>query len=233
MSPRLSLPSNPNLRQLRIQAKDLWRDCQSREPAAARRIRRSLPQVADLSDEEVFRANLSLKDAQRALAREYGFHDWNALKRHVESASAGRQDVVFPEGALPEPVAAILRAVEDGDVEGVRALLDDDPALVHVRVRSDYEAGDTLLHRSDPQQADDGTNPDDPHLKVAQLLIDRGADINAVGGRGNTVGATPLDAAAWAGNVGMVKLLLANGADPAKGGDERGGLQSGQHGRQP
>ena len=55
---------------------------------------------------------------------------------------------------------------------------------------------------------------------MAQLLIDRGADIDAVGGRENTVGATPLDAAAWAGNVGMVRLLLRNGADPEKGGHE-------------
>ena len=220
MSPLLSLPSNPNLRQLRNQAKDLWRAFKSQELDAALRFRQSLPQLAGLSDEDIFGAKLGLKDAQRALAAEYGFDDWEALKRHVESVTAGKQGPVYPEGNLPEPVAAILRAVEDADVDRVRALLDDDPALVHVRVQSDYEEGDTLLHRSAPQQADEGTNTDDPHLQVAQLLIDRGADIDAVGGRENTAGATPLDAASWAGNVGMVKLLLANGADPEKGGHE-------------
>ena len=220
MSPHQSLPPNPNLRQLRTQAKDLWRAFKSREPNAARRFRESLPQLAGLSDEKVFGAKLGLKDAQRALAAEYGFSDWSALKRHVESVSSGTQGPVYPEGDLPEPVAAILKAVEDADVERVRALLDEHPALVHVRVRSDNEEGDTLLHRSDPQHTDDGNNPDDPHLQVAQLLIERGADIDAVGGRENTVGATPLDAASWAGNVGMVRLLLANGADPEKGGHE-------------
>ena len=220
MSPHLSLPSNPNLRQLRNQAKDLWRAFKSREPDAARRFRESIPQLADVPDREVFGARLGLKDAQRALAAEYGFADWEALRRHVEAVSSGKQGPVYPEGDLPEPVAAILKAVEDADVDRVRALLDDDPSLVHVRVRSDYEEGDTLLHRSAPHQIDDGTNPDDPHLQVAQLLIDHGADIDAVGGHENTVGSTALDAAAWAGRVGMVRLLLQNGADPEKGGHE-------------
>ena len=220
MSPQLSLPSNPNLRQLRNQAKDLLRAFKSREPDASLRFRQSLPQLAGLSDEHIFGAKLGLKDAQRALAIEYGFADWEALKRHVESVSSDRQGKVFPEGNLPEPVAAILRAVEDADVDRVRALLDADPALVHVRVRSDYEEGDTLLHRSAPHQVEDGANSHEPHLQVAQLLIDHGADIDAVGGHENTVGSTPLDAAAWAGRVGMVRLLLANGADPEKGGHE-------------
>ncbi len=220
MSPHLSLPSNPNLRQLRNQAKDLWRAFKSQEPDAAHSFRESLPQLAGLSDEQVFGAKLGLKDAQRTLAIEYGFPDWEALKRHVEAVSSGKQGPVFPEGDLPEPVAAILKAVEDADVSRVRALLDDDPWLVHVRVRSDYEEGDTLLHRSAPHQVEDGANPHEPHLQVALLLIDHGADIDAVGGHENTVGSTALDAAAWAGRVGMVRLLLQNGADPEKGGHE-------------
>ena len=220
MSPHLSLPPNPNLRQLRNQAKDLWRAFKSREPDTALRFRQSLSQLAELSDEDIFGAKLGLKDAQRALAIEYGFLDWEALKRHVEAVSSGRQGPVYPEGDLPDQVAAILRAVEDADVDRVRALLDTDPALVHVRVRSDFEEGDTLLHRSSPHQVEDDANPHEPHLQVAQLLIDRGADIDAVGGHENTVGSTPLDAAAWAGRVGMVKLLLTNGADPEKGGHE-------------
>ena len=220
MSPQLSLPSSPNLRQLRNQAKDLWRAFKSQEPDASLRFRQSLPQLAGLSDEDIFGAKLGLKDAQRTLALEYGFLDWETLKRHVESVAAGRQAPVYPEGDLPEPVAAILRAVEDADVDRVRALLDDDPGLVHVRVRSDFEEGDTLLHRSSPHQVEDDANPHEPHLQVAQLLIDHGADIDAVGGHENTVGSTPLDAAAWAGRVGMVRLLLQNGADPEKGGHE-------------
>ncbi len=222
MSPRLSLPSDPSLRQLRNQVKELWESFHARCPDTAARFRESLPELAGLSSDEVFEAGLGFRDARRVLILEYGFADWDALIRHIDAVlpGAGGKKVVYPEGDLPAPVETVLKAVEDGDVERVRALLNVDPELVHVRVRSDYREGDTLLHRSDPQQVDDGTNPCDPHLQVAQMLIDRGVDIDAVGGRENTVGSTPLDAAAWAGNIGMVKLLLRNGADPEKGGDE-------------
>ena len=92
------------------------------------------PNWPHLSDDDVFGARLGLKDAQRALAVEYGFADWEALKRHVESVSSGRRGEIYPEGDLPEPVAAIFKAVEDGEVDKVRELLDADPGLVHVRV---------------------------------------------------------------------------------------------------
>ena len=220
MSNQPSLPSTPNIRHLRNQSKDLLRSFRSGEPRAAARVRESLPQLAGSSDAEVLQSRFALKDAQLVVAREYGFEDWLALKLHFERGSAEGWERVLDEGNLPEPVEEILRAVEDGDISRVREMLELDPGLVHVRVRSDYEGGDTLLHRSDHQRADDGNDPHDPRLRVAQILIDYGADVDAVGGRGNTVGATPLDAAAWAGNVGMVRLLLANGADPDKGGPD-------------
>lgn len=58
-----------------------------------------------------------LADAQRNLARDYGFSRWRALKAHVE--------------APPLPVAAFLRAVGDGEAETVRAALAASPALAN------------------------------------------------------------------------------------------------------
>ena len=183
MSNQPSLPSTPNIRHLRNQSKDLFRSFRSGEPLAVARVRESLPQLAGSSDAEVLQSRFALEDAQLVVAREYGFDDWLALKRHVERGSAEGWERVFDEGNLPEPVEEILRAVEDGDISRVREMLELDPGLVHVRVRSDYEGGDTLLHRSDHQRADDGNDPHDPRLRVAQLLIDYGADVDAVGGR--------------------------------------------------
>lgn len=220
MSNQSSLPSTPNIRHLRNQANDLLRSFKSGEPRAVARVRESFPQMAGRTDAEILQSRFALKDAQSVVAHEYGFEDWTALKRHVEDVSVESRERVFDEANLPEPVEAILRAVEDGDADRVKEMLEREPGLVLVRVRSDYEGGDTLLHRADHQRADDGNDPHDPRLQVAQLLIDYGADVDAVGGRGNTVGATPLDAASWAGNVGMVRLLLANGADPDKGGPD-------------
>ena len=81
-----SLPSNPNLEQLRNQAKDLLRAFKEEDADVPPRLRRSIPEMADLSDAEVFRSRFALKGARRVIAREYGFTEWADLKREVETA---------------------------------------------------------------------------------------------------------------------------------------------------
>ena len=61
-----------------------------------------------------------LADAQRDLARAYGFASWRALKAHVEAPAAPDSDAV---------VTAFLRAVGDGETEKVRAALAAAPRL--------------------------------------------------------------------------------------------------------
>lgn len=58
------LPARPNLEQLRKQAKNLLRRMREEDPAA------------------------KLADAQHAVARDYGFASWPALKTHVEAIAA-------------------------------------------------------------------------------------------------------------------------------------------------
>ena len=70
-----------------------------------------------------------------------------------------------------------------------------------------------LLHRADPR-ATNGRNMTKGHLEVAQLLIDSGIDIDAIGGCGDSCFTPPIDASSWIGNQRMAKLLLDNGADP-------------------
>ena len=52
------------------------------------------------------------------------------------------------------------------------------------------------------------------HLEVAQLLIDSGIDIDAMGGCGDSCFTPPIDASSRIGNQRMASLLLDNGADP-------------------
>ena len=123
-----------------------------------------------------------------------------------------------PEGTL----SALLRAVEQPDPRTVREILSRHPDLARARLYDENESGDTLLHRADagielPRDErgwslEDGTT--DAHLEVARLLIRHGAPVDAMGGSENTVGETPLGAAAWAGNLRMCRLLLEHGADP-------------------
>lgn len=103
---------------------------------------------------------------------------------------------------------AIHAACKAGEVEKVRALLESDPTLIN---RRDDE-GSTPLHHA----VNSGS------MELAGLLIDSGADIEAVSGVGGTYhdsGFSVLDCAVWSGGFfkrhndwQMAKFLLARGA---------------------
>ena len=80
-----ALPQKPSLEQLRKQAKDLLKAHGNRELYACRVLRR-LYRFKDYSDVQVFGQELSLQEAQHALALEHGLESWKALLDRVESA---------------------------------------------------------------------------------------------------------------------------------------------------
>ncbi|NKB72117.1 MAG: hypothetical protein GKR89_33990 [Candidatus Latescibacteria bacterium] len=88
------LPPNPDLKHLRNQAKALLADYKANDLQAGRRMRQALSELTNLSDAEIFQAKLALKDAQRAIARQYGFDEWADLKRHIEALPAA--DPIMP-----------------------------------------------------------------------------------------------------------------------------------------
>lgn len=97
---------------------------------------------------------------------------------------------------------SLQRAAEDGDLERLRLLLDRGDAECQLN-RWTADLGWTPLHHA----AGEG------HREAAQLLIDAGADPNLCDdGSGLD---TAISLAVDRGDVEMVKLLLANGADPA------------------
>lgn len=84
MPPSSILPARPNLEHLRNQAKDLLKAYRSGEPSAIARFRVSLPRYSLLTDDDLQRLSLSLRDAQRVVAAEYGFPNWLHLRHYVE-----------------------------------------------------------------------------------------------------------------------------------------------------
>ncbi|MEO6993967.1 MAG: ankyrin repeat domain-containing protein [Lacunisphaera sp.] len=133
-----SLPPRPDLGQLKKQAKDLLNDIRANRPEA----------VARVSANEI--AQFALADAQRTVAREYGFASWARLKLHVETRGPGlaaRELVRAAVRGQHENVAQILRefprlsrasinvAAALGDPVGVRDWLQHDPALATARSR--------------------------------------------------------------------------------------------------
>lgn len=90
-----TLPPRPDLTQLRHQAKDLLHAHERKDRSACDVLRR-LRQFASADDAAMFEKPLALHEAQYALAMEYGFTSWNAMKRYVEKVT-GRPSPVRRE----------------------------------------------------------------------------------------------------------------------------------------
>jgi ankyrin repeat protein len=104
-APTRTLPARSSLEQLRKQAKELLNAYRAGEAAA----------VAEVERFESEPGPFALADAQRVLARAYGFASWTKLKQHVEGVNA----------------AAFCAAVCAGQVVTVRRLAKARPELVH------------------------------------------------------------------------------------------------------
>ena len=82
--PLSSLPARPNLEHLRNQAKDLLKAYRSGQPSAVARFRTLQSHFSRLTDDDLRRLPLSLRDAQRVVAAEYGFQSWLHMRSYVE-----------------------------------------------------------------------------------------------------------------------------------------------------
>jgi ankyrin repeat protein len=207
-----------NLEQLRKQAKELARAARAGRPDAVARLGDLPPRLASAQlvlarehgysswsalvhelAEQPFHTDLDyyegrafgistvsgvpLAEARRTLARRHGLSTWTGLTRLVQALATGERP--------PTPFMQAYRAVEDDDVERLRALLDEHPELVRQR----------------------GTNGNDLFgmaggLDATRLLLERGADVN----RGNDYGWTKLHQAGYGNDRALTELLLAAGA---------------------
>jgi ankyrin repeat protein len=134
-------------------------------------------------------ANAKLADAQFDLAKQYGFSSWRALKAHIDSLSVDGQ---------------IIESARTGDIERLRALLDEYPDKLWIKVPP-YEA--SLLFPA----AQSG------RLDAVDLLLARGLDVNYREGGDNTFA---LHWVAAKGDLAMVRKLVDAGGDVIGEGDD-------------
>jgi ankyrin repeat protein len=155
-----------------------------------------------------------LAEAQLAIARDYGFASWRALKTEIDRRRAPN-------------IAELLRACQGGDLDGLRALLAVDPTLarervgggttgLHQAVRHPDAIRLLLEHGADPNLRDTGDNASalhfaaaNRHLETVRILLDAGADVHGAGDLHNG------DVIGWAtcaGNDAVIDLLLERGA---------------------
>ena len=132
--PTKRLPPRPNLEHLKHQAKDLLNDRRSGELSALQRIREFHPRFAGLADSAIHRGAYTLSDAQLTIAREYGFASWARLSTHTSNADRSRIELPHHERIDDPTFRQAVDLVDDGDVEGLRALLTKHPGLVRQRV---------------------------------------------------------------------------------------------------
>jgi len=159
----LPLPERASLEYLRKLAKERLRE-----------LRRTNPQA-------------KLAEALLAVARDYGFSSWRALKAEISKRENERLAVFFA-------------ACAGGDVERMRELITADPSLVRRANTNEPHGGWTALH----------TTARHGQLEATRLLLANGADPNAREAGDNTY---PLHWAAAGGHIATVRALLDAGGD--------------------
>ena len=191
--PRLQLPERPSLAYLKKRSKERLAELRKRD------------------------ARAKLADAQLAIARDYGFSSWRALKAEIDRRRAPM-------------LASFFSACRKGDLETLRDLLATEPGLarersaegstgLHLAVEH-LEAVRLLLeHGADPNARDTGDNASPLHfaagggsVEVVRALLDAGADVHGMGD------AHELEVIGWATCFGptirgdVLALLLERGA---------------------
>ncbi len=143
-APTRALPHQPNLNQLKRQAKELLKAFQAGDRPAADEV--------NTHYRDADRATFALHDAQLVIARAYGFESWPKLAQHVRPDDA-RDGLSKPSRRMSQPgdmrgrqwrrngVAvdgdqawAMFCACADGDLDTVRRLYHANPDFVHAQI---------------------------------------------------------------------------------------------------
>jgi ankyrin repeat protein len=139
-APTRRLPPEPSMEQLRKQAKELLERYRAGNPDAAGEVNHFERQPDP--------ATFALADAQRVLARTYGYESWPKLKAFVDGANVER----------------LAEAVRAGDTEQVRSLLHARPELVGMDMAGNNEH--RALHYAVLSR----------NVPMVQLLMEAGSD---------------------------------------------------------
>ena len=182
------LPKKASLAELEKQAADLLREYREGRAQARMRAGNHLHRLSGRQARGTPETGLTLQEARQVVAREHGYPEWARL------AAA-----IAPGPELSAPIAALRKAINTGDVDGVRRVLEAHPHIVEVNMTADR------ARRSTPLRFAAGDNAEGPNqVAIVRLLIESGADPQD----------NVLSRAATQGNVPVMEELLAQGGDP-------------------
>jgi len=189
------LPARPSLEQYKKQAKDLVKSCKSRDPEAMRRA-------------QPHGALRTLADAQFIIAREHGFESWPKFAKHIEALARENSPVSKFESAAD--------AIVTGDVATLESLLRENSELIRARSTRGHHA--TLLHYVSANGVEDYRQRTPKNaVKIAQILLEAGAEVDAVAdayGKDTALGlvATSVHPLRAGVQTELIELLLDHGA---------------------
>jgi ankyrin repeat protein len=158
MTTSSSLPPRPSLESLRKQAKKLARDIAAGDASAIERARKQLPNVE---------LPVTQRNAQLVIAREYGYAGWQDLTAEVNRRL----------GSLEWAIVEARRIIHDNDVERLKQLLAEYPALLSWH--RDVDDGG-LLGFATGSYGDSFDAMSEEHFTraaCAEVLIDAGAAV--------------------------------------------------------
>lgn len=185
----MSRPLTPgtSVEQLRKEAKRWLKALRAKDAAARDRFRLAWQDGP---------SEPALRDVQYALAREFGFRGWTALK----DAAA---DLAHGASPRDRARAALLRAADRGETEAIAGILDQHPDIVNERGTLEGHSGlRTALHFGSHSEG------------VVRTLLAHGADPNI---RDEGDNAFPLHFVAERGDLGIARLLVEHGAATVAG----------------
>ena len=216
--PDRALPARPNLDHLKNEAKALHRAFKQSDATALQRVRDAI------GDKQT----LKLADAQRTIAREYGFPTWARLRSHVQAiaddgainaflAAVQNQDrdratrIVAEHPEIPTESLHVASAL--GLAAEAKQLIARDPSQVRLRIGD--PPADPLLYLGYSPFHGESPSRDAGLLDTARILLDAGADPNT---RDNRYGVAVLHAVTGQRSVlPIARLLLDAGANPTDG----------------
>lgn len=214
--PTKRLPAKPHLDELKRQARDLLAESAAGVPSACQRIREFHPRYGGASDEQVAEAHLGWSDGLFIIAREYGFGSWPRLRHHVLSQSSVLQH--SHTDRIADPVfRAAVQAIEDGEVDALRHLLDEHPDLTqqHVEFEGEnyFRKPSLLAFIAENPVRTDSLPPN--IVEITKLLLERGAGANQAN-LDETLGLVATGRVPREAGVQheLIELLCSAGADP-------------------
>lgn len=115
------LPKRPHLDVPKREARELRAHWREGRPEALERIRHQHPKFNDVPEASIAIPIFKLSDAQRVIAREYGFANWAALKKRISADTT---------------IGELQNAIGSGDRDTVVGILRANPEMLHLPVWS-------------------------------------------------------------------------------------------------